>query len=110
MTKRAVAFATLAATLLTVACASMTQKEEWTGRKIDEAIAKLGTPSHVTPGEGGQKTYVWMIHRSVPDQRTSFDPSGVPRTYTGAHDSVHTWTFVVGADGIITSWNHEESR
>ncbi len=111
MTTRAVAFATLAAVaVLAVSCASMTQKEEWTGRKIDEAVAKLGTPSHVTPGENGEKTYVWMIHRSVPDQRTEFDPNGVPRTYTGSHDSVHIWTFVVNADGIITSWNHEETR
>ncbi len=103
-------WATLAAVaLLAIACASL-KKEEWTGRKIDEAIAKLGTPSHVTPGEAGQKTYVWEIHRSVPDQRTSFDPSGVPRTYTGSHDSVHIWTFIVGADGVITAWTHEETR
>ncbi len=110
--KRAVAFAAVAAVvaLLALSCASMTRNEEWKGRKIDEAVARLGTPSHVTEGEGGQKTYVWMIHRSVPDQRTSFDPNGVPRTYTGAHDSVHIWTFVVGPDGIITSWAHEETR
>ncbi len=111
MTNRVSAVATLAAVvLLAVSCASMTKKEEWTGRKIDDAIAKLGTPSHVTPGESGQKTYVWMIHRSVPDQRTEVDASGATRTYTGSHDSVHIWTFVVGADGVITSWNHEETR
>lgn len=111
MTRTAVTCATLAAVaLLAVSCASMTQKQEWTGHKIDEAVAKLGTPSRVTPSEGGEKTYVWMIHRSVPDQRTGFDASGAPRTYTGSHDSVHIWTFVVNADGVITSWSHEETR
>jgi len=95
--------------LFAASCTSMMKKEEWTGRKIDEAIAKLGTPSHVTPGENGQKTYVWMLHRQVPDQRVAFDSAGAPRTSTGSRDSVHTWTFIVGADGIIITWTHDES-
>jgi len=95
--------------LLALSCASMTKTEEWRGRKIDDAIAKFGTPSNVIPGENGQKTYVWTLHRSVPDQRVSIGPHGEPVTATGYHDSVHTWTFVVGADGIITSWNNDET-
>lgn len=92
---------------LAPSCASMTQTEAWTGRRIDEAIAKLGTPSHVTSGENGQKTYLWMLHRSVPEQLITYDGFGTPRTVTRSRDSVHTWMFVVGADGIIITWTHD---
>ena len=91
-------------------CASMTKKEEWTGRKIDEAIAKLGTPSTVTPGESGEKTYVWRLHRSVPVQTVTYDSRGVPISHTSYRDSVHSYTFHVDASGTITSWDHNETQ
>ena len=96
--------------LVAGSCASMTKKEEWTGRKIDEAIAKLGTPSTVTPGENGQKTYVWMLHRSMPVQNVSYDSQGNPVYHTVYRDSVHTWTFGVDASGTITTWDHNDTQ
>lgn len=95
--------------LVVGSCASMTKKEEWTGRKIDEAIAKLGTPSTVTPGENGEKTYVWMLHRSVPEQNVSYDSRGIPITHTTYRDSVHTYMLHVDASGTITTWDHHET-
>ena len=47
-----VATTVAAVALLAGSCASTAanepKKDEWTGHKIDEAIAKLGTPSEVT--------------------------------------------------------------
>ncbi len=102
----------LTALVLVCGCASVAssvKSTEWTGRRIDEAIKAFGTPSHVTPGEDGQKTCVWMLHRSVPEQTVSLDSSGVPRTTTYWRDSVHTYSFVVRADGTIVAWTHSQS-
>ena len=88
----------------------MTKKEEWTGRKIDEALAKLGTPSTVTPGEGGQKIYTWMLHRAVPVQDVSFDSMGNPVYHTVYRDSVRTYIFYVDASGTITTWDQSETQ
>lgn len=105
-----VAFTVAVVAVCAGSCASMTRKEEWTGRKIDEALAKLGTPSTVTPGENGQKAYVWMLHRSVPVQDVSYDSMGNPIYHTVYRDSVHTYTFYVDASGTITSWDHNETQ
>ena len=83
-------------------CAS-TPRKEWTGRKIDEAIAKLGTPSTVKTAENGEKTYLWLLHRSVPEQVTTYDGFGTPRLVTRFRDSVHTWMFVVRGDGVSSA-------
>ncbi len=111
MRKSVIGVAALAVmALVAVSCASMTRTEEWKGRKIDEAIAKFGTPSRVTPGENGRKTYVWILHRSVPVQNVTLDSRGVPVTQTAYRDSVQTWTFYVDGSGTITAWGHDDSQ
>lgn len=104
------AVAPVLVTLLAGACASMTAKEQWVGRPIAAAIDKLGTPSNVIPGDDGSKTYVWLLHRSVPTQTVSFDAQGNPVYGTAYRDSVRTWTFAVDASGTIVTWNDSSTR
>ncbi len=100
--------------LLAGSCASTSpkapKKDAWTGHKIDEAIAKLGTPSEVTPGEDGEKRYVWLLHRSMPFQRITYDLMGNPMYGTQYRDSVHTYMFSVDASGTITSWEQSATN
>jgi hypothetical protein len=109
-----VATAVAAVALLAGSCASAPtnepKKDEWTGHKIDEAIAKLGTPSEVTPGENGEKRYVWFLHRSMPFQRVTYGPTGNPIYTTQYRDSVHTYMFAVDASGTITSWEQSATN
>ncbi len=109
---RLVVVAATVAVLALVAgsCASMTKNEEWTGHKIDEVIAKYGKPSSVLPGENGQKTYTWTLHRSVPVQTQTFNSQGAPMSGTTYRDSVRTKTFSVDASGVITSWNDSQTH
>ena len=86
------------------------KKDPWTGHKIDEAIAKLGTPSEVTPGDNGEKRYVWLLHRSMPFQRVTYGPTGDPMYSTQYRDSVHTYMFSVDASGTITSWEQSATN
>jgi len=91
-------------------CASMTTTENWAGRKIDDAIAKFGTPSRITPGVNGQQTYVWLLHHSGTTIINSIDPAtglSVPRMIP--HDAIKTWMFVVAPDGTIVSWSQSET-
>ncbi len=106
----AVGSAAVLAVLVTGGCASMTSKESWTGRKIDEAIAKLGTPSNVIPADDGGKTYVWLLHRTVPVQNVTFDSQGNPVYGTRYRDSVRTLTFSVDASGTIVTWNDSAAQ
>lgn len=96
--------------LVAGSCASMTKPEEWTGRKIDDVIATLGKPSSVLPGENGQKTYMWVLHRSVPVQTETFNSQGAPVSSTTFRDTVRTKTFSVDAAGIIISWNDSQTH
>jgi predicted component of type VI protein secretion system len=109
-----VATAVAAVVLLAGSCASTAKseakKDEWTGRKIDEVIAKFGTPSTVTPGENGEKTYVWLLHRSMPFQRVTYDSLGNPVYSTLYRDSVHSYMFSVDASGTITSWEQSATN
>jgi hypothetical protein len=109
-----VATTVAAVVLLAGSCASTARneakKDEWTGRKIDEAIAKFGTPSEVTPGEKGEKRYVWLLHRSMPFQKVTYDSTGNPRYGTQYRDSVHTYMFSVNASGTITSWEQSATN
>ena len=100
----AVGAAVLAA-FVTGSCASMTAKENWTGRPIAAAIAKFGTPSNVIPADDGGTTYVWLLHRAVPVQNVTFDSQGNPVYGTRYRDSVRTLTFSVEASGTIVTWN-----
>ena len=100
-----------AAALLVVAiasCTSMTANEQWGGRPIREAIAKLGNPTNVIPAEGGGKTYLWILHRSVPVQNVTFDSQGNPIYSTAYRDSVRTLTFAVDPNGTIVTWNDSD--
>ena len=106
----AVAAVAALAALIAGSCASVTAREQWTGRKIDEAIAKLGTPSNVIPADDGGKTYVWLLHRSVPVQNVTFDSQGNPVYGTKYRDSVRTLTFSVDASGTIVTWNDSSTR
>ena len=105
----AVGSAALAA-FVTGSCVSMTAKENWAGRPIAAAIAKLGTPSNVIPADDGGTTYVWLLHRSVPAQTVSFDAQGNPVYGTRYRDSVRTLTFAVDASGTIVTWNDSSAR
>ena len=109
-----VATTVAAVVLLASSCASTAtneaKKDEWKGRKIDEAIAKFGTPSEVTPGENGEKRYVWLLHRSMPFQKVTYDSTGNPRYGTQYRDSVHTYMFSVNASGTITSWEQSATN
>ena len=108
-----VAAAVAAAALLAGSCASTAaapKKDPWTGHKIAEAIAKLGTPSEVTPGENGEKRYVWFLHRSMPFQRVTYGPTGNPIYSTQYRDSVHTYMFSVDASGTILSWENSATN
>ena len=105
-----VATALAVVVLIIGSCASLTKVEEWKGRKIDEAIAELGTPSNVLQGQNGQKTYIWILHRSVPVETVTFSPQGTPISGSAFRDSVRTWTMYVDASGIIVSWDHSETK
>lgn len=102
--------AAAALALVIGSCASMTKSEEWTGHKIDEVIAKYGQASSIVPGENGQKTYMWILHRSVPVVTETFNSQGAPVSGTTYRDSVRTKTFSVDASGIITSWNDSQTN
>lgn len=107
---RLTAFAVVMAVLTVVGCASMTANEQWTGRPIQEAVAKLGHPTNVIPSDGGAKTYVWLVHRSVPVQNVTFDSQGNPMYSTAYRDSVRTLTFAVDASGTIVTWNESDTQ
>lgn len=109
---RLVVVAVAVAMLAVVAgsCVSTAKPEAWTGRKIDDVIAKLGKPSSVLPGENGQKTYTWVLHRSVPVQNETFNSQGAPVSSTTFRDTVRTKTFSVDASGIIVSWNDSQTH
>ncbi len=109
-----VATAVAAVALIAGSCASTAtnepKKDVWTGHKVDEAIAKFGTPSTVTPGDNGAKTYVWLLHRSMPFQRVTYDSMGNPIYSTQYRDSVHSYMFSVDATGTITSWEQSATN
>jgi hypothetical protein len=90
-------------------CASLTKIEDWQGRKIDDAIAKFGTPSQIMPGQNGQKYYVWRLHHQSEIPRMELDANGHPVERNIPHDSVVTWMFLVGADGGIISFVRSET-
>ena len=106
----AAAAAMLAAIVLSSAsCASMKARQEWTGLKIDQAIAELGNPSSVLLGQDGKKTYIFTVHQSVPVETVTFNTQGAPISGSAFRDSVRTWTMSVDASGIITTWHHSET-
>ena len=98
------------AVLTVVGCASMMANEQWTGRPIQEAVAKLGRPTSVIPGDGGATTYVWIVHRSIPVQNVTYDSQGNPMYSTAYRDSVRTLTFAVDAGGTIVTWNESDTH
>lgn len=86
------------------------KKDARTGHRIDEAIAKLGTPSEVTPGEDGEKRCVWLLHRSTPYQTITHGSKGNPVYSTQYRDSVHTCMFPFDPSGTITPWEQSATN
>ncbi len=86
------ACAMLAAAL--VGCASAPADPDWRGRKIDEAIARYGSPTQVSASETGT-LYVWRMKH----ERQGM--GGFPGASREISTTIRMMT--VNADGVITS-------
>jgi hypothetical protein len=97
MTRRSMAVLLVGTVLLgfIVSCASTTSETKWEGRKIDEAIAKLGPPTRIDVSNTG-KTYVWEWRREMTGM------GGVPGSTREVRVTIRMMT--VDANGVITSY------
>jgi hypothetical protein len=77
------------------ACSSLRLDPVWEGKKIDEAIARYGPPTRVSPTPLG-KTYVWEFAHG-----SGALPGGGGNTVVIKTIRMMT----VDANGIITSYN-----
>jgi hypothetical protein len=74
----------------------------WTGKSIDDAIAKLGQPDRIRSLPDGRRVFTWHRSGLIPEEPTSddrgrFRPAG-PGTYW------ESWLqLVVDPDGIVLS-------
>ena len=96
--------ALLAAVVLVAGCASM-QTTEWTGKKVDEAIKQFGTPDRTVPAANAQTMYVW----NKVSEYTTGSWSGTNAVQT-TQRRMTTWTMFVNQDGVIVTWNRQESQ
>jgi hypothetical protein len=77
------------------ACSSLQPDPVWEGKKIDEAIARYGPPTKVSPTQLG-KTYVWEFRH----ESGSYPGGGGNRVVA---TTIRMMT--VDANGVITSYN-----
>ncbi len=61
-------------------------------------------------GENGEKRYLWLLHRSMPFQRVTYDAVGNPVYRTEYRDSVHTYMFSVDSTGTVLSWEQSATN
>jgi hypothetical protein len=85
---------------LTTGCATV----NWTGKSIDDAIAKLGQPDDIHSLPDGRRMFIWHRSGLIPEEPT-FDDRGRLRP-AGPGTYWESWLhLMVDPDGIILSWS-----
>lgn len=89
------------------ACLTGCATTDWTGRRIDDVIDKLGTPKDTQTLPDGRRVYTWVNYAVVPEPPV-IGERGVTLQGGGGRPWVYIRRFVVDPEGVVLSWSETQ--